>query len=354
MKKVCIVTWHKVANYGAQLQAYAMKQILEGYGYEVFFYDYKRTTHNHNYYTMMKAPFKTCKKIFMPVKIITEHENSFYSEKASKLKKFATSNFVHGNKDEIYDLCVIGSDEIFSISDGYNSFQFAPDIKADRIISYAASFGATTYGMIRFYHRAESIKKYLERVDELSVRDKNSQYILAKLLKRNVRKNIDPIFLWNWKREISIEKQKLEIILFYSYDAHHVTESQKNQIKDFARENNLKIVSVGYYHSWCDQNVIPSSLEFVKYVYEAKYIVTTTFHGTAFSILFNKRFAVILQDNNREKLEHLLEEFKAVNHVVDNMFSVRDRLLTDSNFEKLVDMKRKEAFTYLNKECNVS
>lgn len=348
LKTVCIVTWHKVLNYGAQLQAYAMKKVLEQYNYEVVFYDYTRKMHKHNIYTMTRNPFRALHN-FLRHEEMSDDEESFYNNKKDVLSDFATRYFSKADPNKIYDVCLIGADEIFSISDGFNDFQFGKGIKSDKLISYAASFGNTTYGMIRFFRKQNEISYLLNNFYNLSVRDENSRKIVEKLIRIPPRIDIDPVLLWTWDNEKNLfEQAPMDILLFYSYGTHDITLQEKDEIIAFARTNKLRIVSAGYYHSWCDENLCLESMEFVEYIYRAKYVVTTTFHGSVFSILFHKQFAVILQNTNCEKLGYLLEEFDANSHIVGNKTLDQILELTD-NYDEYLVKKRREAHSYLEK-----
>lgn len=351
MKTVCIVTWHKVLNYGAQLQAYAMKKVLEQYNYEVVFYDYVRKMHKHNIYTIIKNPFRALHNYLVHEELSNEEE-IFYHNKKRVLSDFVAKYFPKAKLNTVYDVCLIGADEIFSISDGFNSFQFGKNIEANKLISYAASFGNTTYGMILFFRKKNKICNLLNSFYSLSVRDENSRKIVEKLTGEKTRIDIDPVLLWTWEDEKKyLKKEPMDILFFYSYGTHHITLQEKEELITFARANKLKIVSVGYYHSWCDDNLCLESMKFVEYIYRAKYVVTTTFHGSVFSILFNKQFAVILQNNNREKLGYLLEEFGASDHIIGNQSLDKTLKLID-NFDEYLLKRRREARMYIEENMN--
>ncbi len=347
-KRICIVTWHKVPNYGAQLQAYALKRILEQYGCEVSYYNYIRVTRKHNVYNMIKNPIKTIGNA-MSRSQFKQNEQEYYRNKNEILKQFLDIEFMEASLETKYDICLIGSDEIFSIFDGYNAFQYGEGIIADKYVSYAASFGATDYGMLLFYNKKSKIKKLLKKFEYISVRDENSKQIVTRLIKQEPYIHIDPVLLWNWKEEISsYEGTKTNILVIYSYGTHEISERIKMEIGEYSRNNNLEVVSVGYYHNWCKRNINISSLDFLECMYKAECIITTTFHGAVLSILFDKQFGVVTQSNNCEKLEYLLKEFDADNHVVTDC-NIERVLGIQQSFKELLEIKRSEAKEYLEK-----
>ena len=78
-----------------------------------------------------------------------------------------------------------------------------------------------------------------------------------------------------------------------------------SEIKKFAKRNNLKTVSVGYFHAWCDENVNADPKEFVELFSNAMYVITDTFHGLVFSIIMNKQFSLIVRNNSFKVLDLL-------------------------------------------------
>ena len=87
-------------------------------------------------------------------------------------------------------------------------------------------------------------------------------------------------------------------VLIYAYHGFMNSKQEVNAIKSFAKKNGLRIISCGYYHSWCDENVNADPKEFLEMFIHASYIITDTFHGTVFSIINKKRFVSIIRDNS--------------------------------------------------------
>jgi len=69
---------------------------------------------------------------------------------------------------------------------------------------------------------------------------------------------------------------------------------------------------------WCDKNVIGTPFEIVGYMKNADYIITDTFHGCAFFIKFQKAFASIIRESNKNKMSDLLIKFGLTDHLIDN------------------------------------
>ena len=344
-KRACIVTWYKVYNYGAFLQAYGMQEILQDMGYDVYFYNYERKYLRYNKYNLHRKPFKTiCRKIYKK----SNNNLSYYCEKKSIFDAEIKDIFKIANRHEEFDLCVIGSDEIFNIEDGYNEFQFHPKIKAKKIISYAASFGETSLDMIQFYKLGQTITGYLSKFEKISVRDINSYKIVKNLTDIDASINIDPVLLYGFKDEIMRLNRNIvdNYILFYGYDTHIVQRDLISEIKKYAKESNLKIISVGYYHSWCDVNLNCSPFDFISLIRYANFVITTTFHGSVFAILFNKKFCVI-QQNNSNKVLYLLKQFNCMSHLYDSSKLLLDYFNTEVNCQQEIERERQKSYIYL-------
>lgn len=101
---------------------------------------------------------------------------------------------------------------------------------------------------------------------------------------------VDPTLLYfdNWENELVPYKNINDnFLLYYSYNEKPL---MLNYIKRFARENDLKIVTAGFKYDWCDENLIVEPKQFLYLMKKAKYVVTTTFHGSVFSVIFKKQF----------------------------------------------------------------
>jgi hypothetical protein len=97
-------------------------------------------------------------------------------------------------------------------------------------------------------------------------------------------------------------------ILVYGYD---FSKEEQKDIRKFAKEKKLKIISIGFEHHWCDKFILCSCEEFVSYINNATYVITSTFHGSVFSIKYGANFASYVRDN--PKVDDLLMHFNLSN-----------------------------------------
>ena len=158
---------------------------------------------------------------------------------------------------------------------------------------------------------------------------------------------LDPTLLIENFDQYAIEPEDDNYILIYDYS---VKPERKKKIQEFAKAKNLKIYSIGFYNSWADRNIEADIFEFLGYVKKAKYVVTATFHGSIFSIIFKKQFVSTV--GNCLKIGDILERLNLGDRDITNIEkieSVIDRLIDYDEVEKLKLKYRKESMEYLEK-----
>ena len=107
---------------------------------------------------------------------------------------------------------------------------------------------------------------------------------------------LDPTMLYTgWERDL-VPCRKSNYILVYNFTTE---EQEKRAILRFARERKKKIISVGSYNTWCDENLVATPFEFLGFMQGADYVVTSSFHGVAFSIMLHKNFVIYPQKKGK-------------------------------------------------------
>ena len=283
--KIGIVTVHDSANYGSFLQGYALYHILESWGHEVYFI----RSREKEFVKQIFCPKISKKKLLKhPLKSWKAHcqGKEKYVNFQKELEEFRVLE--HWN-DVKLDKIILGSDEIWNVKTPTFRREIFYGIGMENVTTYAVSAGAATLKQLQEYPvLVEGIKK----IDNILVRDINTQKIVEQITGISPRRVCDPTFLLPVSAYVSadptaIMEQNQKYILIYSY---HIQEHLKNNIIKFAKENNLKMVAACMNHDWCDEFVNGSPLKFCEILRDAEYVVTTTFHGTIFSFLNHKKF----------------------------------------------------------------
>ena len=359
--KVGILSMQRVCNYGSLLQAYALKKTIENLGNECSFLDIKKGIDLDCHATAKNANPKRSKKLIAD-KLSTQGFKAFVSFFHRRLynKIFKNRFFkILGLPKEMqphgkFDLVVIGSDEVFNFAQktswGFSKQLFGEDINANKIISYAASFGWTTMKDVVDNQLEDELSDALKNMSAISVRDKNSETIIKSLSDKQVVLSLDPTLIYDFEKEMTNNFHIDNYMILYSYTGRTDSEEEIKAIQAFAKEHNKKIISLGFYHHWCDKNIIADPFKVLSYFKNADYIVTDTFHGTIFSIKFNKRFCTIIRDSNSEKLSFLLSQFNLLDRTASKAEEISDILKTPINYseaEQLLDQEARNSLKYI-------
>lgn len=329
--KIGIVTYVKCDNYGAELQAFALQWKLNSLGYdaEVINLEKRNVDMKRNPDVikgaivqrlkkegLVKAVFSIIKKVFEVKKRINA-EKKYAVQKANKHKlfeQFFENKVKHSAKyytlDEIssvaalpYDTYIAGSDQIWNYihTDRLDVYflMFANKHKAKKI-SYAAS--VSIYDIPEKWQPA--YKEYFENIDVLSVRELHGADLVKKYSNKTAEVVLDPTFLLkkdDWLREVAVVPESNEdyLLVYTLSGSSHI----RKMALDIAKKKNLKVYNI-------KSNYVPEPDDGVKHFYEigpaewvglwskAKFIVTDSFHGTAFSINFNVPFVTLVNPNS--------------------------------------------------------
>lgn len=367
--KVGIISMQRVINYGSYLQAYSLKNIIESFGNEVEFVDYIVEPpivkgDETEFITPQKKSFLERVLVYL-----WEHR----SQKSRKLREFHRAKMILTRKfwEEYFselgvtpsqsyhnkeDVMVIGSDEVFNCLQanpavGYSKELFGANANAKKVISYAASFGTTTLKGLDDYGIKREVKELLSKFDGISIRDKNSKEVIEELLGKEPEYHVDPVFLYDYNEKIPNEVPLRDYIIIYAY-GKRITEKEAEKINEFARKRNKKIVTIGETQRFEWEHLILSPFEVLVYFQHADYIITDTFHGTVFSIKYNKKFATIIREGNKQKLTDLLCRFGLMNRSVADINKLEE-IITDtidySPIQQKIEEERENSMEYLKK-----
>lgn len=354
--KIGIVTYYQVHNHGAILQMYAMSKILSDYTNDINIVKFKRNFENVSSKEASKYVIRLQSLIYFTEYILKFGIGRFLYNlsKKRKLSKFSKDNFKYVSESDICDLYCVGSDEIFSTELGFNSIAFGINSTVHSLFSYAASFGPTTYNKILNSNYKDRICSGLSAFSHLSVRDENSFKILKSLdIKEKIEQIIDPVLLFNFKEELENTTRfdfKKKYLLLYVFDTNLNRHHEISAIKEYAKLKDLIIISLGFYHKWCDKNISANPLELINIFSQAEYIITDTYHGSILSIITNRPFITKLR-GNEYKIKPLLKDFRLQDRLFDDNLQINTLLEQDINYKvvnRILDEKRLESRKYLN------
>lgn len=386
--KIAILTYLHAQNYGAELQCFALQCKLRNMGFDVTVLNIYRPTNKEylpckgfepifSYKTKADRISKMRKKM---IDVYTFLNRIVYAQKFSKsLENFnefhnkytSLSNDTFMNFEQLYRKSesfdythyIVGSDQVwnfdypFSIEPFFLTF-----VKKGVKISYAASIGHSELpDSVRLQY-----EKWLTEFSHISLREHQGVELIKNILsnKKEVFRVLDPTFLLtksDWLKNLEIEtninyKYVLVYLLSVSNDALSI--ARKIASKLDARIIIVASSPVRKYHGKDLTFILGEGPKvFVELFAGASFVVTNSFHGTAFSVNFNVPFIVVTRKNKRVNSRfvsllsdlNLMERYCYENEVVD----IHKFLNLDfSEANVLLDNLRKFSENYLLKSLS--
>ena len=270
-------------------------------------------------------------------------------------KKIKFHNKIDKESFDEYDYCVVGSDQIWNPNFNYPKLFFLVFAPKEKRISYAASLGVSK---IPFIYRG-LYKRYLKKFDNLSVREEAGAKIIKNLVGKDAYVHIDPTLLLTkdeWcllKKEARYKPNRKYILL---YILGELSLEQKEFIRQLSIDEDLEIVSLADLKDERRYDADPS--EFLDYISSCSLLFTDSFHGTIFSILFNKPFIVIdrviVGQSMNSRIETLLGMFQLKDRHWNQMINSKDYFNVDySHTEEILKNERNRSFEYLKKVLQI-
>lgn len=353
--KIGILSMQRVPNYGSFLQAFSLKKQFEKRGHSVYFIDIltgrkvcNDTAPSPNLlHKLDKYFFKRISNVFF-----YRHMNKIHTADYNKyLENVDTSA-----SNEKFDLVVIGSDEVFNASIpskwGFTSQLFGDVKNADRVVTYAASCGSMTFEISKELGITDEIRTAMMRLEHISVRDINTSDFVEQIIGKRPILNVDPVFISDFDNYIpKMRIRRKPYLLVYAYGNRICEEQEIRAIKAYAKKNKLDIISVGMQQRWCSHNIAANAFELLHFVKNAAFIVTDTFHGTVFSIKYNKQFAALVRESNKNKLEGLLKQFSLNSRIASDAHSIETILNTKIDYgvtNAFIAAEQQRAYNYID------
>ena len=315
--KIGILTHHFIANFGAFLQAYALQKVIERElpDAEVRIINYIHLKHfiiNNGGWFRFYAERETISAWFDKIHL----PYTFWEARQKYMNLTSLCFNATGVNRENFDVIVVGSDEVWNYSDpkSDSEIKFGVGLNCQRLISYAPSVGNSLACNAPKY-----VKDGIAKFSAISVRDTLGQDLVEHITGKRPEKVLDPTFLIDFPNE-NVELPNKDYILFYY--AEHLPEKIKKQIFSYANEHGLAVYGAGECDkAYTDITVNLTPFQWVQMFRDAKFVITGTFHGVAFSIENQRQFKVFLTQKNRiKKVNDLLSSLDITNRDIDEHY----------------------------------
>lgn len=316
-KKVGIITFHFVNNFGGALQAYALRRVVsEQCNADAELIDYRnwfiKLTDRIRLFPIT-ANFKEIMSGLRTMKDRIGRRNRFgnFTKANNKLTRKYLNHWQLNSDPPGDDKYICGSDQIWNpfLTMGVSSNYFLCfEPNQDNRIAYAPSFG--TDGVAKRYRKR--ISKYINSIGHLSVREKSGQELIKDLTGRDALRLIDPTFLLNkneWAQiGVNPLKSKEPYILLYIMQRDMDVYDYAQKIKNQLGMPLVEIIRYGYQPGFVDEILIDvGPAEFLGLFRDAAYICTNSYHGLAYSVIFEKEFCLIPCKRFRARINNMID-----------------------------------------------
>ena len=355
MNKVGIITYHNSTNYGALLQCFALQEKIKELGGNCEVVDYRCKRIEQKEYITFPIFNLNLLKYLKNIKHYCD-----YIPKKKKMHEFIENNIQLSSRkyncnnikdsNRIYDKFIVGSDMVFSLNINGNDMTYFLDFAdAKKRYSYAACIGND--GINANY--LEKCKNELEKFQDISVRELEAKKYLNGIIKNDVTVCCDPTLLHNtafWKEhEIKpIDVPKNKYILLYFLDEKGLALKTAKKISE---ETGMEIIVLGRLNEKVNNlKTIPNASveEFLWYVDNSELVITSSYHGFLFSIIFNSNFMYCYRKGASGKLDNIAKITNSQDrHIKDDYVPKLkcDFQLINKEIEKI----RKESIRYLSR-----
>ena len=302
--KIGILTFHRALNYGAVLQCYALQETLKSIGHNVEIIDYRppciekyRQSFSRLTLAQRNVVFAKIKELIVDILLIKKKHRAnkaFDTFLNEQLHLSVPFNPLHPNIEQ-YDVVIVGSDQVWSptICGGFDPIYWGNfSHEGTKLITYAASIGGHNIISEEMW---KQIGLFVRNYTAVSVREQKLYNQLVERFTIPVSKVVDPTILLPESYFIAIAEkpQEEEYVLFFNLDSDVQAASIAIQV---AKYYHCKVIALSALQEFkrSPKGIIDkysvTPQEFLGYFKHAKYIVTSSFHGTVFSVVFRKNF----------------------------------------------------------------
>lgn len=351
-------------NYGSVLQAFALQSRLKEFGATPYILTECKPKRKFSKFSSLWRILRPEKNYNLFQRIQRYLQREDFKEKHSKLQQFISKNisvktltdrraFIRTLSPQ--DVFLAGSDQVWNVLNSplskWYSLQWVDD--KYKKYSYAASIGVSS---LTKKHQ-QDFAKVLTGFQKISLREEQAVKSFSSIFFDKVRQDIDPTLLYeaSFWRKIESPKQMEEPYVFV-----YMLRPDKRLIeiaKAVAKEKKCKIIFTGKYsynfegvQTICDAGVE----DFLSYIHHAEVVVTNSFHGTAFSVLFEKPFLSVKIASTGSRAESLLKLLHLERQLIDSYSHEYTFEINYSIVKKILNKEREKSCNYLKIICKSS
>ena len=383
----CVLAYAKNHNnYGTFLQGFALLKLIKDLGYvpEIIRYSKQRSLlelikvtplylmAGGNKMLKQRLKSKLYRKFFSDYNsILVSRTKAVNKEKQKHMEPLCFDykgfdRLSEGSKN--YGMVLVGSDQVwrpFSLYSKFYNLLFVND-KIPKA-AYSSSFGVNSIPGWQY----KGTKKYLDRLDKIGIREQSGKQIVESISSNKAKVVLDPTLLlkandWEifFKDKASISEKPYIFCYFLGTSQEH-----RREVEKLKEKTGCSIVTIKYMDEFVKKDrtfgdIAPSDVgpfEFLKYIKDAAYVCTDSFHCTAFSVSFNKQFLTFYRHNKKNKnstntrIDSFLALFNLKDRIYNNDINKQMHNPIDFNFvnNKLSEM-RQDSYSFFKEELALS
>ncbi len=347
MKKVGILTFQYANNYGAVLQAYALRKKINSFaGYEAELINYVPEGYEY------------------PLPVNTEDAYKHMIEKRNFFEQFLREYcgldkpMIHAVTGKEYDYYCVGSDQVWNFQSGIvdKNYLLAHVDDDARRFAYAASIGMSVEVVERY---TDVFRKYVSRFKAVSLREKEQVEFIEAICNLTCKTVADPSLLLvpeDYEELMGRDSLREEPFIFFFWLQHdHETMKGVEFVNILSRKYGLPIVhsipdAASYMFAKDGGCMIYEGVEhFLWYIKHAQIVVTNSYHATLFSMQFQTVFYVFPVETMRSRIDMLSEKYGISDRIIEGYVDC-DKISPVMNFvhiQRTIQEERIDAILYL-------
>lgn len=365
LRKIGILTFSYGSNYGGMLQSLGLYKSLQSLGnqeIEIINYIPKNSySLKRIYLSGAKTNNKIdLKKLFIKVKYAKNGIIKFdkFREQAYKITSPISEEKIKDKLNE-YSTVIVGSDQVWNVSNSMNGVYFFEGIDKIKKISYAACSGQDIFQK----EDKQRLENALNDFNYISVRNEHTYKFVKRLINKEAEVVCDPSILYDYKEYLSKEKSKEKYILTYIL-GNEINGGHEQVIKKIKEKvGNIKVIAIGIayatsgslqFYPWADKVLYNADpVEWLNLINNAEFVYTDSYHGVLFSMKFHKNFLAYYSEKARaSRFVDLAERYQVDRYIVDSVETIDNKKSLEGNIDYgeidvLLEKHRKYSMDFL-------
>lgn len=359
--KIALITRHAISNYGSILQTIATQKVIQNLGNDVEVIDYVRKDEDYRYITetLLKKSDKWNRNFLTRLiyKVIQSPSYLIMGRKFREIQKKElnlTRRYISIDELEkgcpIADIYLTGSDQVWGPvgSEEYDVTYFLKFVNNVKKIAYAGSFGKTNFNT----HIKNEYKLMLSDYSKIAVRENSAKKIVEEMLSTKVDQVLDPTLLITANEWLEYIKKDINTNYVLIYQLH-ANRKMDEYAKELAKRKNLPLIRItpSLHHVLRGGKVkfLPELGVFLSYIKNATYMITDSFHGTAFAINFGIQFINVSPGETATRNISILELTELENRMIKSYedFNIFNEEIDYEKVDEILSKERQNSLCWI-------